>query len=123
MAIGFDCGTYNLVACNRNEKGDFVYKREINAFLEIPLEYKFVFNMMKKSGVPMILREDKSVAYALGEAAIEMAYTMPQIDLRRPMTIWGLTPFGPKFGCPGNWGWTCSPPRSTKASTNNRILT
>lgn len=85
MAIGFDCGTYNLVACNRNEKGDFVYKREINAFLEIPLEYKFVFNMMKKSGVPMILREDKSVAYALGEAAIEMAYTMPQIDLRRPM--------------------------------------
>lgn len=85
MAIGYDMGTYNLVACNRNDKGDFVYKREVNAFLEIPLEHKFVFNMMKKSGVPMILREDKSVAYALGEAAIEMAYSMPQIDLRRPM--------------------------------------
>lgn len=85
MAIGYDVGTYNLVTCNRNDKGDFVYKREVNAFLEMSLEHKFVFNMMKKSGVPMILREDKNVAYALGEAAINMAYTMPQIPLRRPM--------------------------------------
>lgn len=84
-AIGFDAGTYNLVTCKRNAEDNFVYKREVNAFLEIPMEHKFVYNMMKKSGVPMILREDKNVAYALGEAAIEIAYTMPQIPLRRPM--------------------------------------
>ena len=48
MGIGFDCGTYNLVTCKRNDDSDFVYKREINAFLEMPLENEFVFNMMKK---------------------------------------------------------------------------
>lgn len=78
-----DVGTYNLVFCNRDDKGDFVYKREVNAFLELPLENKFVFNMMKKAGVPLIERE--KVAYALGEAACEMAYTMNQIELKRPM--------------------------------------
>jgi hypothetical protein len=82
---GFDFGTYNLVACSRNEKGDYVYKREVNAFLEMPLDNPFLFNMMKKSGVPLIQREDANVAYALGEAAVNMAYTMPQIELRRPM--------------------------------------
>jgi actin-like ATPase involved in cell morphogenesis len=51
----------------------------------MPLENKFVYNMMKKAGVPLILREDANVAYAIGEAAVEMAYTMPQIELRRPM--------------------------------------
>jgi actin-like ATPase involved in cell morphogenesis len=85
MAIGFDAGTYNLVCCHRNDKGDFLYRREVNAFLEMPLENKFVYNMMKKAGVPLILREDANVAYAIGEAAVEMAYTMPQIELRRPM--------------------------------------
>lgn len=85
MSFGFDAGTFNLVSCKRNDKGDIVYKREVNAFLEMPLDNKFVFNMMKKAGVPLILREDANVAYALGEAAVEMAYTMPQIELRRPM--------------------------------------
>lgn len=85
MAIGFDAGTYNLVCCHRNDKNDFLYRREVNAFLEMPLENKFVYNMMKKAGVPLILREDANVAYAIGEAAVEMAYTMPQIELRRPM--------------------------------------
>lgn len=85
MAIGFDCGTYNLVACKRNNKGDLVYKREVNAFLEMELENQFVFNMMKKAGVPLIHREDANKAYALGEAAINMAYTMNQLILKRPM--------------------------------------
>ncbi len=85
MAIGFDPGTYNLVCCKRNEKGDFVYKREVNAFLSVPLESDFVFNMMKMAGVPLIHREDANVAYALGEAAVNMAYTMNQLELRRPM--------------------------------------
>lgn len=84
MALGFDAGTYNLVCCHRDDKGDFVYKREVNAFLELPLDNKFVFNMMKGAGVPLI--ERSNVAYALGEAAVNMAYTMTQIELKRPMT-------------------------------------
>lgn len=83
MPIGFDCGTYNLVCCNRDDKGDFVYKREVNAFLELPLENRFVFNMMKAAGVPLIERQNS--AYALGEAACEMTYTMSQLELKRPM--------------------------------------
>lgn len=85
MPIGFDAGTYNLVCSRRNAGGDFEYKHEVNAFLEFPCENKFVFNMMQKAGVPLILREEHNVAYALGEAAIQMAYTMSHIDLKRPM--------------------------------------
>lgn len=81
--VGYDAGTYNAIACKRNEKGDFVYKREINAFMELPLENRFVFNMMKAAGVPLIEREN--VAYALGEAAVNMAYTLPTLELKRPM--------------------------------------
>jgi len=97
MAIGFDAGTYNLIACKRrggdgDKKNDFVNKREINAFLELPLENKFVFNMMKKAGVPLIERVDDQIGYALGEAAVNMAYTMPQIDLKRPMKDGCLNP-------------------------------
>lgn len=83
MPIGFDCGTYNLVCCQRNEDNDFSHKREVNAFIELPLDNRFVFNMMKNAGVPLIERE--KVAYALGDAAVDMAYTMKQIDLKRPM--------------------------------------
>ena len=85
MSCGFDCGTYNLVSCRRNSAGDLIYKREVNAFLSMELENDFVFNMMKKAGVPLIHREDANIAYALGEAAINMAYTMNKIELRRPM--------------------------------------
>lgn len=85
MAIGFDVGTYNLVCCKRNDKGDFVYKREVNAFLEMPLDNDFVFNMMNQAGVPLIRRDDANLAYALGEAAVNMAYTMTQLELKRPM--------------------------------------
>ena len=85
MSCGFDAGTYNLVCCKRNEEGNFNYKREVNAFLEMQLENDFVFNMMKKSGVPLIHREDANIAYALGEAAINMAYTMRNVELKRPM--------------------------------------
>lgn len=85
MAIGYDVGTYNLVSCKRNDEKNLVYKREVNAFIQIPLDNDFVFNMMKKSGVPLILREDQNVAYALGEAAVNMAYAMTNTELRRPM--------------------------------------
>lgn len=80
---GFDCGTYNLVHCNRDKDGNFEYHREVNAFLEMPLENRFVFDMMKKAGVPLIEREKK--AYALGEAAVNMTYTMSALELKRPM--------------------------------------
>lgn len=83
MPIGFDCGTYNLVSCHRDKEGDFVYKREVNAFLELPLENRFVFNMMRGAGVPLIERD--TVAYALGEAAVNMTYTMSALELKRPM--------------------------------------
>jgi len=83
MSCGFDCGTYNLVFCTRDKDGDFIYKREINAFLELPLENRFVFNMMHQAGVPLIEREN--VAYALGEAAVNMTYTMSALELKRPM--------------------------------------
>lgn len=83
MPIGFDCGTYNLVCCTRDASNNFQHKREVNAFLEIKLEDRFVFNMMKNSGVPLIERDQ--VAYALGEAAVHMAYTMSDMELKRPM--------------------------------------
>ena len=83
MACGFDCGTYNLVFCRRDDQGNFVYKREVNAFLEIPLENRFTFNMMHAAKVPLIERD--KVAYACGEAACNMAYTMSQLELKRPM--------------------------------------
>lgn len=90
--IGFDCGTYNLVCCKRNTENEFSYKREVNAFLQMPLENRFVFNMMKSAGVPLIEYPDVNLAYALGEAAVNMAYTMTQIELKRPMRDGCLNP-------------------------------
>lgn len=90
--IGFDCGTYNLVCCKRDKDRNFTYKREVNAFIEIPLKDRFVFNMMKNSGVPLIEWPEQNVAYALGEAAIKMAYSMPTVELKRPMHAGCLNP-------------------------------
>ena len=86
MALGFDAGTMNLVSCKRNDAGDLVYKREMNAFIKILIENDFMYNMMNKSAkVPLIRFEDQKIAYALGEAAMNMAYSMPTVELRRPM--------------------------------------
>ncbi len=86
MSLGFDCGTYNLVCCTRDKDSNFLHKQEVNCFIEMPLDpdNKFVFNMMLKAGVPLIERDN--LAYALGQSAINMAYTMPQIELKRPMS-------------------------------------
>lgn len=88
-AIGFDCGTYNLVCATRNDNNDIVYKREVNAFLELPLENRYLFNMMKKAGVPLIERE--KVAYVVGQAAVDMAYTL-NLPIHRPMKDGCLNP-------------------------------
>lgn len=92
MALGFDCGTYNLVCCRKNEKNELAFKREVNAFIEMPLDNRFVFNMMKKAGVPLVERPEAGVAYALGEAAVNIAYTMNQVELKRPMKAGCLNP-------------------------------
>lgn len=92
MKIGFDCGTYHLVCCKRGGDGGFAYKKEVNAFLQLPLENRFVFNMMKNAGVPLIEQPEANVGYALGEAAVNMAYTMTQIELKRPMKDGCLNP-------------------------------
>lgn len=91
-AIGFDCGTYNLVCCKRGENGNFIHRKEVNAFLDMPLENRFVFNMMKNAGVPLVEWPEANVAYALGESAVNMAYTMTQIELKRPMKDGCLNP-------------------------------
>lgn len=81
--IGFDVGTYNLVSCRRDKDKNFATRREVNAFLEMQSNEGFVFNMMKSVGVPLIERGERF--YALGEAAVQMAYSMPQVELKRPM--------------------------------------
>lgn len=85
MAIGFDAGTYNLVCCTRDEKKNFVYDREVNAFIEIPLEDRMVFQMMKTCDDPVPIIERDKKAYALGEKSVRMAYTLSQLELKRPM--------------------------------------
>lgn len=90
--IGFDCGTYNLVCARRDKDKNIVFKKEVNAFIEMPIENRFVFNMMKNAGVPLVERPEVGIAYALGEAAVNIAYTMNQVELKRPMTHGCLNP-------------------------------
>ena len=92
MRIGFDCGTYHIVCCKRTEENELSYKKEVNAFLELPLQNRFVFNMMKNAGVPLIEDSESNIGYALGEAAVNMAYTMTQIEHKRPMKDGCLNP-------------------------------
>lgn len=91
MSCGFDAGTYHLAVCRRKDE-NFIYKKEVNAFIEMPLDNRFVFNMMKNAGVPLIENKESNVGYALGEAAVNMAYTMNQIELKRPMKDGCLNP-------------------------------
>jgi hypothetical protein len=83
--IGFDCGTYNLVCCTRDDKKNFVCDKEVNAFLEIALEDRTFFQMMKTCDEPVPLVEFTNKAYAVGEKAVRLSYTIPQLELRRPM--------------------------------------
>jgi len=82
--IGFDCGTYNLICAKKNSDGEIEIVKEVNAFIEIPLEDRFTFNMMKKHGdVPLI--EGQKTAWACGEKAMSIARTFGDMELRRPM--------------------------------------
>lgn len=82
MGLGFDVGTFNLICSKRGENGEIKSRKEVNAFLEIPLDNRFTFNMLKKAKIPLIERE--TVAYVVGEAAVNFAYTL-QLELKRPM--------------------------------------
>lgn len=85
MTCGFDCGTYNLVCCRRDAEQNFENKRQVNAFIEFSCEDDFTLNMMNSVNVPLIRREDVRKAYAIGENAVRIAYTMTDIELKRPM--------------------------------------
>ena len=89
MTIGFDCGTYNLICSKRNETNEIKSKKTVNAFIELPLENRFMFNMLKDK-VKMIERD--KVAYVVGQPAIDMAYTIPALTLKRPMSDGCLNP-------------------------------
>ncbi|MHA2043242.1 MAG: disk-shape morphogenesis protein volactin [Candidatus Thorarchaeota archaeon] len=92
MSIGMDCGTYNLICCSKDEGNKVVTKGEVNAFLKMPLDNRFVFNMMKNAGVPLIEWKEENAAFALGKAAVDLAYTMTDIELKRPMKDGCLNP-------------------------------
>lgn len=97
---GIDVGSYNLVSCRRNKDNNFEFIKEVNAFIKIPLDNPFVFNMIKSSEwkdekgriikVPIIEREN--IGYILGEAAVQMAYSFGNIDLHRPMSSGCVNP-------------------------------
>lgn len=83
MGIGFDVGSYNLSVARRNKEGEIKCVKEINAFIEIPLVDKFTYQMLDTAKVPLIIKDN--VAYAVGEKAMNIAYSFGNMELRRPM--------------------------------------
>lgn len=93
MAIGADVGTYNLIVAKRGaekDKNEIKYRKEVNAFLEVPLDDPFTFNMLKKAGVPVM--ERGATGYAVGEQALKIAYSLRKLEVRRPMKAGCLNP-------------------------------
>jgi len=87
---GIDIGTYNLIVSRRGENGEVKSKKEVNCFLEVPLENRFTFNMLKASGVKLIERD--KIGYAIGEKALDIAYGFPGMVVKRPMRDGCLNP-------------------------------
>lgn len=88
--LGCDVGTYNLVVSRRTDTGEIKNKKEINAFLEIPLDNPFTYNMLKKAEDVNLIKRD-NVAYVIGESAVNFAYSL-NLELRRPMKDGCLNP-------------------------------
>lgn len=82
--LGFDFGTYNLVVAEPQGEG-WEYRHQMNAFIQMPLADRAVFNMMKMAKVPLVEKHGDNTAYALGKSAVSMAHTMTGVQLRRPM--------------------------------------
>ncbi len=80
--IGFDPGTFHLVKNIRTKEGKFAITKEVNAFITLELENRFMFNLMKKNGVKVV--EKDKVAYVLGSDALDIAYSM-NLEVKRPM--------------------------------------
>ncbi len=88
---GFDAGTMTLVSATRGDSPEEIRcKREINAFLKIPLANKFTFNALKASGKVKLV-ERNGMGYAIGESAVNLAYTLGA-ELSRPMKDGTLNP-------------------------------
>lgn len=90
--IGFDVGTYNLICAKRSSNGNEIKcSKEVNAFIELNLEdqNRSFFNIVKDK-VPLIERNNKG--YIFGQAAIDMALTLPKLELKRPMSNGCLNP-------------------------------
>jgi hypothetical protein len=84
--IGFDVGTYTLVVCERDKDKNFVQRKGINAYIGFPLDTldnRSIFNIMEKGGAKLIEFDD--LACVVGQHAVDLAYTMPGIELKRPM--------------------------------------
>ncbi len=80
--IGLDIGTKNIVMAYEKD-GAVKFRREVNGFLNIPKVDNFTKQMLDKSGVPYITKEDGGIV-ALGEKAEELAYSFGHV-LQRPM--------------------------------------
>lgn len=93
MAAGLDVGTFNLVCARRGEKNEFKYRQVINAFIELPLTERYLFNMMKRSKEKPPIIERDNIAYVLGEHAVKMSYSLNnKVELKRPMKDGCLNP-------------------------------
>jgi actin-like ATPase involved in cell morphogenesis len=92
MSLGFDVGTFNLICARRGKNENEVdCSKEVNAFIELNLEdqNRSFFNVVKGK-VPIIEKGDKG--YIFGQAAIDMALTLPKLELKRPMSDGCLNP-------------------------------
>lgn len=81
--IGIDVGTYSIATARiKDEKLEV--KKEINCFYPIELNEsnKFLINMLKQSGAPVV--EVDGVSYVLGESARALAVSMGK-EFHRPM--------------------------------------
>ena len=79
--LGLDIGTYHICSARmQDDKLDI--KKEVNAFFTVPLTNKFMLNMIKQSGAPVI--EVDNFAYILGDNARQLALSMGS-EYRRPM--------------------------------------
>ena len=90
-SIGFDVGTWNLIRATRNQETDKIEcVKEVNAFFSLNLEGPVAFNMLDVAKVPLFKRD--KVAYALGQKAVDIAYSFPGMTLRRPMSAGCVNP-------------------------------
>jgi hypothetical protein len=92
MGLGFDPGTFNLVCARRGEDNNEIhYKKNINAFIQLNLaDQNRAFLNVIKGKVPIIEREN--YGYIFGQSAVDMALTLKNVELKRPMSDGCLNP-------------------------------